>query len=168
MELHVTGNVCGPRVWRYISGTTPGLAPEKEDMDMGQSDVHLHNDPALPKNPTFKGPTKEERHVFMDAYNLYISQMNALTVIGIRPFIMPVRAFIDPATKQLLPNGTWERIPVTYLRAQGYEVNPRALVTLKKRIKSAVIFDMSIPDADSPIGRMLDGLVAAIRRDRQD
>ncbi|RQM10492.1 hypothetical protein B5M09_013850 [Aphanomyces astaci] len=82
-------------------------------MDMGQSDVHLHNDPALPKNPTFKGPTKEERHVFMDAYNLYISQMNALTVIGIRPFIMPVRAFIDPATKQLLPNGTWERIPVT-------------------------------------------------------
>ncbi|RHZ23182.1 hypothetical protein DYB37_008386 [Aphanomyces astaci] len=109
-------------------------------MDTGQSDVHLHNDPALPKNPTFKGPTKEERHVFMDAYNLYISQTNALTVIGIRPFIMP----------------------------QGYDVDPRALDTLKKRIKSAVVFDMSIPDADSWIGRMLDGLVAAIRRDRQE
>ncbi|KAF0710363.1 hypothetical protein AaE_012559 [Aphanomyces astaci] len=51
---------------------------------------------------------------------------------------------------------------------QGYDVNPRALDTLKKRIKSAVVFDVSVPGADSRIGRMLDGLAAAIRRDRQE
>ncbi|RHY81672.1 hypothetical protein DYB26_013483, partial [Aphanomyces astaci] len=95
------------------SGTAPGPAPEKEDVDMGQNDVHLHNAPALPKNLTFKGSTKEERR-------------------------------------------------------QGYDVDPRALDTLKKRIKSAVVFDMSVPDADSRIGCMLDGLAAAIRRDYQE
>ncbi|RHY82232.1 hypothetical protein DYB31_013759, partial [Aphanomyces astaci] len=51
---------------------------------------------------------------------------------------------------------------------QGYDVDPRDLDTLKKRIKSAVVFDMSVPDVDSRIGRMLDGLAAAIRRDRQE
>ncbi|RHZ42697.1 hypothetical protein DYB26_010527, partial [Aphanomyces astaci] len=48
---------------------------------------------------------------------------------------------------------------------QGYDVDPRAL---EKRVKSAVVFDMSVPDEDSRIGRMLDGLAAAIRRDRQE
>ncbi|RHX99049.1 hypothetical protein DYB25_005626 [Aphanomyces astaci] len=51
---------------------------------------------------------------------------------------------------------------------QGYDVDPRALDTLKKRIKAAVVFDMSAQDADSRIGKMLDGLAAAIRRDRQE
>ncbi|RHY21977.1 hypothetical protein DYB32_009656, partial [Aphanomyces invadans] len=36
------------------------------------------------------------------------------------------------------------------------------------RIKAAVTFDMSVQDADSRIGRMLDGLAAAVRRDRQE
>ncbi|KAF0708191.1 hypothetical protein AaE_013315 [Aphanomyces astaci] len=67
---------------------------------MGQNDVHLHNAPTLPKNPTFKGSTKEERRVFMAEYNLYIGQTNALTANGIRAFIMPARACIEPATKQ--------------------------------------------------------------------
>ncbi|RHY82846.1 hypothetical protein DYB35_013912, partial [Aphanomyces astaci] len=81
----------------------------------------------------------------------------------------------------------WDRTTCTYLhnaqalpknltfkgstkeeRRQGYDVDPRALDTLKKRIKSAVVFDMSVPDADSWIGRMLDGLAAAIRRDYQE
>ncbi|ETV68361.1 hypothetical protein H257_15682 [Aphanomyces astaci] len=39
---------------------------------------------------------------------------------------------------------------------QGYDVDPRALDTLKKRINAAVVFDMSIPAADSRIGRVGD------------
>ncbi|RLO00298.1 hypothetical protein DYB28_004785 [Aphanomyces astaci] len=50
-----------------ISGTVPGPTLEKEDVNMGQNDVHLHNAPTLPKNPTFKGSTKEERRVFTAA-----------------------------------------------------------------------------------------------------
>ncbi|ETV65564.1 hypothetical protein H257_17760 [Aphanomyces astaci] len=65
-----------------------------EDLDMGQNDMHLHNAPALLKNPMLIGSTKEERHVFMAAYNLNISQTNTLTANGVRPFIMPVRACI--------------------------------------------------------------------------
>ncbi|KAF0707227.1 hypothetical protein AaE_013712 [Aphanomyces astaci] len=51
---------------------------------------------------------------------------------------------------------------------QSYDVDQRALDTLKKRIKVAVMFDMSVQDADSRIGKMLDGLAPAIRRDRQE
>ncbi|CAK5136391.1 unnamed protein product, partial [Aphanomyces euteiches] len=72
------------------------VADDTEDVDMGQGDGFLQNAPALPKNPTFKGSTKEERRPFMSAYNLYISQTNALTANGVRPFIMPVGACIDP------------------------------------------------------------------------
>ncbi|RLO10692.1 hypothetical protein DYB28_010866 [Aphanomyces astaci] len=62
----------------------PGPTLDKEDVDMGQND----------------GSTKEERRVFMAAYNLYIGQTNAPTANGVRPFTMPVRACIEPATKQ--------------------------------------------------------------------
>ncbi|RHY62703.1 hypothetical protein DYB38_009101, partial [Aphanomyces astaci] len=116
------------------SGTAPGPTLDKEDVDMGQNDVHLHNAPALPKNPTFKGSTKEERR---------------------------------PATKGKDPDDVSEGEWIAWFK-QGFDVDPRALDTLKKRIKSAVVFDMSVPDADSRIGRMLDGLAAAIRRDRQE
>ncbi|RLO02884.1 hypothetical protein DYB28_013221 [Aphanomyces astaci] len=157
------------------SGTAPGPTLDKEDVDMGQNDVHLHNTPALPKNPTFKGSTKEERRVFMAAYNLYIGQTNSLSANGVLPFIMPVRACIEPATKQRIaewdmgkdPDDVSEGEWIAWFK-QGYDIDPRALDTLKKRIKSAVVFDMSVPDADSRIGRMLDGLAAAIRRDRQE
>ncbi|RLO13276.1 hypothetical protein DYB28_009044 [Aphanomyces astaci] len=138
-----------------ISATAPGPTLYKEDVDMGQNDVHLHNAPALPKNLTFKGSTKEERRVFMAAYNLYTGQTNALTANGVRPFTMP-----DPDD---VSKGEW----IAWFK-QGYDVDPRALDTLKKPIKSAVVFDTSVPDADSQIGRMLDGLAAAIRRDRQE
>ncbi|RHZ04943.1 hypothetical protein DYB26_016496 [Aphanomyces astaci] len=128
-----------------------------------------------PGNPTFKGSTKEERRVFMAAYNLYIGQTNALTANGVRPFIMPVRACIEPARKQRIaewdmgkdPDDVSEGEWIAWFK-QGFDVDPRALDTLKKRIKSAVVFYMSVPDADSRIGRMLDGLAAAIRRDRQE
>ncbi|RLO00339.1 hypothetical protein DYB28_001383 [Aphanomyces astaci] len=130
-------------------------AAEKEDVDMGETDVYLHNAPALPKHPTFKGSTKEKRRTFMAAYNLYISQTTAITVNGTEPFVMP-----DPYE---VTEAEW----VAWFR-QGYDVDPRALDTLKKRIKAAVVFDMSVQDADSRIGKMLDGLAAAIRRDRQE
>ncbi|RHY98549.1 hypothetical protein DYB35_010963, partial [Aphanomyces astaci] len=48
---------------------------------------------------------------------------------------------------------------------QGYDVDLRALDTLKKRIEVVVVFDMSVQDGDSHIGKMSDGLAAAIRRD---
>ncbi|ETV66469.1 hypothetical protein H257_17055 [Aphanomyces astaci] len=51
---------------------------------------------------------------------------------------------------------------------QGYDVDIRALDSLKKLIKAAVVFDMSVQDADSRIGKMLDGQAAAIPRDRQE
>ncbi|ETV92467.1 hypothetical protein H310_13332, partial [Aphanomyces invadans] len=113
-----------------------------EDVDTVQEDVYLRNGLALPKNPTFKGSTKEEQRVLMAAYNLYMSQTNSLTANGVKPFIMPF--------------------------LQGYDVDPRALDTLKKRIKAAVDFDMTIPGAESRIGGMLDGLAAALRRDGQE
>ncbi|KAF0774504.1 hypothetical protein AaE_001796 [Aphanomyces astaci] len=88
---------------------------------------------------------------------------------------MPVRACIEPARKQRIaewdmgkdPDDVSEGEWIAWFK-QGFDVDPRALDTLKKRIKSAVVFDMSVPDADSRIGRMLDGLAAAIRRDRQE
>ncbi|RHY82838.1 hypothetical protein DYB26_015576, partial [Aphanomyces astaci] len=134
--------VTGDRRRLRLAGlaAAPGPTLDKEYVDMGQNDGHLRNAPALPKNPKFKRSTKKERRVFMAAYNLYISQMNALTANGVRPFIMP----------------------------KGFDVDPRALDTLKKRIKSGVVFDISAPDADSRIGRMLDGFAAAIRRDCQE
>ncbi|KAH9142236.1 hypothetical protein AeRB84_013675, partial [Aphanomyces euteiches] len=72
---------------------------EVEDDDMGYADGFMQNAPALPKPPRFKGSTKAERRRFMDEYNLYISQTNALTANGIRPFIMPVAACIEPESK---------------------------------------------------------------------
>ncbi|RQM29399.1 hypothetical protein B5M09_012827, partial [Aphanomyces astaci] len=144
---------------------------------MGQTDVYLHNAPALPKHPKFKGSTKEERRTFMAAYNLYISQTTALTVNGTKPFVMPVNACIDPASKQRIAEWDMGKGPyevtdceaewVAWFR-QGYDVDPQALDTLKKRIKAAVVFVMSVHDADSRIGNMLDGLAAAIRRDRRE
>ncbi|RHZ04694.1 hypothetical protein DYB26_005766, partial [Aphanomyces astaci] len=100
----------GDNRWR-TSGTAPGPTLNKEDVDMGQNEVHLHNAPVLPKNPTFKGSTKEERRVIMAAYNLYISQTNALTANGVRPFIMLVRACIEPTTKQRIAEWDMRKDP---------------------------------------------------------
>ncbi|ETW09256.1 hypothetical protein H310_01655 [Aphanomyces invadans] len=121
-------------------------AVSKEDDDMGQ------------------GIYKGER-TFMAAYNFYISQSNALTANGLRPFIMPVRACIEPATKQRIAEWDMDKDPEDVTEDEwiawfmlAYQVDPRALDSLKKRIKAAVVFDMSITDADSHIGRMLDGM----------
>ncbi|RHZ33378.1 hypothetical protein DYB26_002102 [Aphanomyces astaci] len=132
--------------------TEPTDAPvaEKEDVDMSHTDVYLHNAPVLPKNPTFKGSTKEERRTFMATYNLYISQTTALTWdMGKNPYEVTEAEWV-----------AWFR--------QGYDVDIRALDSLKKLIKAAVVFDMSVQDADSRIGKMLDGQAAAIPRDRQE
>ncbi|ETV66294.1 hypothetical protein H257_17197 [Aphanomyces astaci] len=133
--------------WTYGWPTSPAPdstaptdvpAAEKEDPDMGHTDVYLHNAPALPKHPTFKGSTKEERRTFMAAYNLYISQTAALTVNGTKPFVMPVNACIDPASKQRIAEWDMGKDPYELTEAewvarfrQGYDVDPRALDTLK-------------------------------------
>ncbi|RHY56318.1 hypothetical protein DYB34_012740, partial [Aphanomyces astaci] len=169
------GRTDGRPVQRRSTAPMDVPVAEKEDVDIGQTDVYLHNAPALPKHPTLKESTKEERRTFMAAYNLYISQTTALTVNGTKPFVMPVNACIDPASKHRIAEWDMGKDPyevtggewVAWFR-QGYDVDPRALDTLKKRIKAAVVFDMSVQDADSRIGNMLDGLAAAIRRDWQE
>ncbi|CAK4703911.1 unnamed protein product, partial [Aphanomyces euteiches] len=120
------------------------VADDTEDVDMGQGDGFLQNAPALPKNPTFKGSTKEERRPFMSAYNLYISQTNALTANGVRPFIMPVGACIDPVTKQRVAEWDMGKDPDDVTEGEwiewfklAYDVDPRALDGLKKRIAAA-------------------------------
>ncbi|ETV65397.1 hypothetical protein H257_17858 [Aphanomyces astaci] len=117
----------------------------------------------FPKHPAFKRSTKVERRTFMAAYNLCISQTTALTVNGTQPFVMPVNACIDPASKQRIADWEMGKDPYEVTEAewvawfrQGYDVDPRALDSLKKRIKAAIVFDM------------LDGLAAAIRCDRQE
>ncbi|ETV94984.1 hypothetical protein H310_11624 [Aphanomyces invadans] len=122
---------------------------------MGQDDVVLRNAPNLPKNPTFKRSTKDERREFMAAYSLYISQTNALTAMVFGALSCLWERDLDDVSES-----AWFK--------QGYVVDPRALETLKKRIKTTVVFDMSIPDADSRIGRMLDGLATTILRDRPE
>ncbi|KAH9109321.1 hypothetical protein AeMF1_015598 [Aphanomyces euteiches] len=88
---------------------------------------------------------------------------------------MPVGACIDPVTKQCVAEWDMGKDPDDVTEGEwiewfklAYDVDPRALDGLKKRIAAAVVFDMSITDADSRIGRMLDGMSAAIRRDRQE
>ncbi|ETV90157.1 hypothetical protein H310_15007, partial [Aphanomyces invadans] len=134
----------------FVSGQTTrtsseATADEPNDVDMGQYDVVVRNAPALPKNPAFNGSTKEERRAFMAAYNLYISQTNALTANGVRHIVMPVSACIEPMTKQRVaewdlfkdPDDVSEAEWIAWFK-QGYVVDPRALDTLKKRIKTAV------------------------------
>ncbi|KAH9184507.1 hypothetical protein AeNC1_013517, partial [Aphanomyces euteiches] len=88
---------------------------------------------------------------------------------------MPVGACIDPVTKQRVAEWDMGKDPDDLTEGEwiewfklAYDVDPRALEGLKKRIAAAVVFDMPITDADSRIGRMLDGMSAAIRRDRQE
>ncbi|RHZ00280.1 hypothetical protein DYB35_013337, partial [Aphanomyces astaci] len=132
-------------------------------------------DSTVPTDALGADKEDEERRTFMAAYNLYISQTTALTVNGAKPFVMPVNALIDPASKQRIAEWDMGKDPYEVTETkwvawfwQGYDVDPRALDTLKKRIKAAVVFEMSVQDAGSRIGKMLDGLAAAIRRDRQE
>ncbi|KAG9414430.1 hypothetical protein AC1031_013788 [Aphanomyces cochlioides] len=143
---------------RYPFGTPGDRLPDGaddtyEDVDMGQGDGFMLNTPPLPKNPTFKGSTAN----------------------GVRPFIMPVNTCIEPATKQRVAEWAMGKEPDEVTEGEwiawfklAYDVDPRALKTLKNRIAVAVVFDMLITDADSRIGRMLDNMSAALRRDRQE
>ncbi|RHZ33478.1 hypothetical protein DYB26_007520, partial [Aphanomyces astaci] len=113
---------------------------------MGQGDVYIHNAPALPKNPMFKGSTKEERRAFMASYNQYISQTNALTANGVRPFLMPLSACIEPATKQRVAEWDMGKFPEEVTDTEwatwftmGFQVDPRTLDSLKKRVKASAV-----------------------------
>ncbi|ETV90952.1 hypothetical protein H310_14366 [Aphanomyces invadans] len=153
-------------------------APERQetdDVDMGYEDVIAGYAQALPKPPMFKGSTKAERRVFMSAYDLYINQTYALSANGPRPFVMPVGACMDFKAKYRIavwdlgkdPDEVTEEELAAWFRL-GFEIEPRAFESLKKRVKKSICFDMSISDAESRVGKMLDGLVAEARRDRQE
>ncbi|ETV71534.1 hypothetical protein H257_13197 [Aphanomyces astaci] len=86
----------------------------------GPNDLYLHNTTALPKNPTVKGSSKEERSDCMDA------------------------ACIEPATKQCIAEWDMGKDPdhvseVEWIAwfEQGYDVDHRVQDTHEKRIKSA-------------------------------
>ncbi|ETV94920.1 hypothetical protein H310_11566 [Aphanomyces invadans] len=72
-----------------------------EDVDMGEdTGVRLLNAPAISQPPMFKGSTKAERRGFMRKYQRYTSQIEALQSTVQRPFLMPVRACMDPFSKR--------------------------------------------------------------------
>ncbi|RHY30514.1 hypothetical protein DYB32_004249 [Aphanomyces invadans] len=62
--------------------------------------VRLLNAPAISQPPMFKGSTKAERRGFMRKYQRYTSQIEALQSTVQRPFLMPVRACMDPFSKR--------------------------------------------------------------------
>ncbi|ETW08620.1 hypothetical protein H310_01161 [Aphanomyces invadans] len=117
-------------------------AEESDDVDMEQEDVIVRNAPALPKPPMFKGSTKAERRVFMSAYDLCSNQTYALSANGLRPFVMPVCADMDFESKYRIvvwdlgkdPDEVTEEEWVAWFRL-GFEVEPRAFESLKKRDK---------------------------------
>ncbi|RHZ29406.1 hypothetical protein DYB37_011995 [Aphanomyces astaci] len=117
-------------------------APVTEDWDIGQDDVYISNAPALLNIP-FKGSTKEERRAFMASYNQYISQTNALTANGVLPFLMPLSACIEPATKQRVFEWDMGNFPEEVTDAEwaawftlGFQVDHRRLDYLNKRVKA--------------------------------
>ncbi|RHZ26588.1 hypothetical protein DYB37_011073 [Aphanomyces astaci] len=80
-----------------------------------------------------------------------------------------------PATKQHVDEWDMGKFPEEVTGAEwaawftlGFQVDPRTLDSLKKRVKAPVVFDISIPDSDSRIGRMSGGMAAALRRNRQE
>ncbi|RHY87145.1 hypothetical protein DYB26_015950 [Aphanomyces astaci] len=79
----------------------------------------------------------------MASYNQYISQMNAITANGIRPFLMPLSAYIDPATKQRVFEWDMGNFPEEVTDAEwaawftlGFQVDHRRLDYLNKRVKA--------------------------------
>ncbi len=52
--------------------------------------------------------------------------------------------------------------------AAAFDEEPQDLDVLKKRLQSAIRFDARIMDAESRVGRMLDGLMRALEEDNQE
>ncbi|ETV97362.1 hypothetical protein H310_09697 [Aphanomyces invadans] len=55
---------------------------DQNDVDMGEDVPYVFHAPAIPQAPSFSGSTKQERRVFMRAYQKYVSQINALQTAG--------------------------------------------------------------------------------------
>lgn len=148
------------------------------DVDMGSGfhpDVLVRNAPAMPKAPLFKGETMEERRRFMRDYQVYLDQCMALQTGGAAPFVMPVSACIDYATKKHIalwvfhkshPTTVSEDAWVSWFK-EAYDVPPVDLDVLKARIRNVVVFCPRVRDLDSRIMRMLGELTRALEDDYQ-
>ncbi|KAG9413694.1 hypothetical protein AC1031_012921 [Aphanomyces cochlioides] len=150
------------------------------DTDMGSDGGYgrgfqVLNAPAIPQPPTFSGSTKTERREFMRAYEKYVGQINALQSTGSRPFAMPVSACIEPSTKRYIAMWDYQRDynaisedEWTMWFKAAFDEDPQDFYVLKKRLQSAIRFDMRILDAESRVGRMLHDMTRALERDRQE
>ncbi|ETW06271.1 hypothetical protein H310_02566 [Aphanomyces invadans] len=144
---------------------------------MGQEVVNgrLLNAPALPQPPSFKGSTKAERRAFVREYDKYVDQLNALQSSASRPFLIPMSARMDQFTKRRVTmfdlgksyrDVTKDEWIAWFKKAYYEEAGDYEL--LKNRVQASSIFDVKIMDADSRVGRMLDGLMTALQRDNQE
>ncbi|ETV93807.1 hypothetical protein H310_12370 [Aphanomyces invadans] len=96
-------------------GAAPGAAAPGYEIDVDDmgwfEDRIVYNAPAIPHAPKLDGMTKEHRRQFMRKYNDYLEQVNALRTNRTKPFVMPVSACIEHATKSRVAD--WElRKPV--------------------------------------------------------
>ncbi|ETV92271.1 hypothetical protein H310_13336 [Aphanomyces invadans] len=88
---------------------------------------------------------------------------------------MPVGACMDPFTKRQIAmfdlnkdhNLVTETEWIAWFHA-AFEENPQDLDVLKRRLTSAIRFDMKILDAESRVGRMLDDLMRVLEHDHQE
>ncbi|RHY26541.1 hypothetical protein DYB32_007512 [Aphanomyces invadans] len=157
----------------------PGAAGpgyEIDDDDMGWfEDRIVYNAPAIPHAPKLDGMTKEHCRLFMRKYNDYLEQVNALRTNRTKPFVMPVLACIEHATKSRLAD--WElRNPVSLVTEAewiawirlGYDVQPSVTRELKDRIRAAIVFDLTIADVDSRISKVIEDMMKVIEKNNEE
>ncbi|ETW02185.1 hypothetical protein H310_05753 [Aphanomyces invadans] len=119
--------------------------------------------------------TKEDRRLFMRKYNDYLEQVNALRTNRTKPFVMPVSACIEHATKSRVAD--WElRKPVSLVTEAewiawirlGYDVQSFVTQKLKDRIRAAIVFDLTIADVDSRISKMIEDMMKVIEKNNEE
>ncbi|ETV94976.1 hypothetical protein H310_11616 [Aphanomyces invadans] len=148
---------------------------QQEDVDMGSDQQYVFHAPVILQAPNFSGSTKQERRAFMRAYQKYVAQINALQTSGTRPFAMPLSACMDRFTKRRVAlwdfgrpyDEIWENDWIRWSNG-AFQEEPRDLETMKRRLESAIRFDVKILDAESRVGKMLDGLMLALECDNQE
>ncbi|RHY24229.1 hypothetical protein DYB32_008929 [Aphanomyces invadans] len=119
--------------------------------------------------------TKEDRRLFMRKYNDYLEQVNAMRTNRTKPFVMPVSACIEHATKSRVAD--WElRKPVSLVTEAeqiawirlGYDVQSFVTQKLKDRIRAAIVFDLTIADVDSRISKMIEYMMKVIEKNNEE
>ncbi|RHY24633.1 hypothetical protein DYB32_008771 [Aphanomyces invadans] len=116
-----------------------------------------------------------ERRAFVREYDKLVDQINALQSSTSRPFLMPVSACVDQFTKRRVAmfdlgksyRDVTEDEWIAWFKEAYYE-EAGDYEVLKKRMQASIVFDVKIMDADSRVGRILDGLMTALERDNQE